>query len=188
MSMIAPSLGIVLYILANVFGLPHVIETITIAAVLGRLFLVAAVTLGAKTPHLTATAYQASISLPVALGATVSAFSIYFIASVLALKGPKPSSSVESVVNAVIALAPMYFSRKWLDILLPAHLSKFFTTLRYGKHFPDLRGTRTKEYRQAYAAIFSDPLSDDKGSIKGWGYKSTHRRLALIRNGLRKRS
>ena len=186
MAVLSAFLGIALYVAAeNVPGFKPVATAVLIAAIAGLLFMIMAVTLGARTPRLTAILFWGSVLFPVTLFATISAGLIWFSVAVLTLKGEKPPPSTEvvcaAVVAAVAAIGDLLLKSKRL---LPSHVAEASIKRLYRKKFPMLYGQDKAAYKNAYDALNRDALSDGAGPIHGWGFASTRRRLALIRRGL----
>ena len=185
MALLSAVLGIALYLVSGELGLKAVIAGTSIAAILGLLFLVTAVTLGASTPRMSAILFQGWILFPVALFAALSAGLIWFTVAILTLKGEKPPPTTEVVLGAIVAavgkLCDSFLGSKRL---LPSRVAEAAIKRRYRKKFPMLYGKDKPAYKNAYDALNRDALSDSAGPIHGWGFGSTRRRLALIRRGL----
>ncbi len=185
MATLCAILGILGYYLGNAVGSERVAGALTIAAVVGALFLIAATRLGASRPPLTAAAFQGSVLLPVALGAAISSAAIWVTAWVIVTKGEHPMPSTEAITSAAMTVIGLISDRLLeMSRFRPSHVAAVAVKWRYSKQFPKLYGNDSSEYRNAYNAINQDVLADAQGELCGWGFQATMRRLELIRKGL----
>jgi hypothetical protein len=177
------AIGILIYFLSG--KVPHLRLLLFFIAGLGLVSFISAWTIGASNPKWAARLYQTSVLLTLTLGGVAAALVIWATAWILTRKGTNPTPYVEAISSAAIALVGLISVRfEAKQVLSPSALAKRGTYWRYHWRFPQLYGHDPKERLQAYEAIHNDPISDEQGAIKGWGLKSTRRRLRLIAKAL----
>lgn len=183
MAIIIAILGIALYYFAG--RVEHV--TLYAAGVvgLGFVFLVLATWIGASKPYLAAAAFRASALLPLALGAIMAASVILATAWVFSKTGSTPTPMVQALSAAALAVIALIAEKfGGMDRFRPSSVAASLTRWRYGKGFAHLDGTPSPAFKAAYEAIHYEATSDESGSIHGWGFNATCRRLIIIQHGM----
>ena len=156
------------------------------AMVAGMAFAFAGYAIGASHPALASAAFRGSVILPLAIGGGVSAGAIWLVAVATAMTGADASPWLAAGSTAVVGIVGVLADRaRALNGLAPSATAEKLVRSRYASAFPKLHGADTAAYHSAYNALHRDPTGDAQGTITGWGFQATTRRLTLVRTGLR---
>ncbi|MEO7275501.1 MAG: hypothetical protein ABIX28_20745 [Vicinamibacterales bacterium] len=186
MALLTSFLGLGLALVAAVAGRPFAAVLGLYPLAVGLVAIATGALVGADGPKVASGLFRGAIFVVVSVGAIIGALGIWLASLVIQAQGPDPGPWPVAVGAAAGGVVTALVTKlQALDWLMPAAVAQRVTTARYQARFADLSGTPTPTFAAAYEAIRLQQVQrPGESPIKGWGFKDTARRLALIRAAL----